>query len=70
MNKPTSIALDIFQVIISVMVSVIPAADMIGKPARLVIVITIMAASASTGIGIGRLIEKYRIKKTLARAPN
>ena len=67
MKKQIPFKVELFQIAVSLFIVVITAMDLIGKPARLVIILTITAASISVGIAIGRLIERKRRDKLDAR---
>jgi hypothetical protein len=54
---------EILQVIISVMIALASAVDMMGRPARLVTILTLTAGALGTGISIGVFIERRRKEK-------
>lgn len=56
----------VIQIVLGVLVTTTAAADMVGKPARAVGVITVGAGMLGAGIGLGRLIEGRRAR-ALAR---
>ena len=50
----------LIQVILGVIIASLAALDMIGKPARLVMILTLFAGALGAGIGIGAYVEKRR----------
>lgn len=56
----------VIQIVLGVLVTTAAAADMVGRPARAVGVITVGAGMLGAGIGLGRLIEGRRAR-ALAR---
>ena len=60
MKKRLSLKFELLGIVISLLVVIISAVDMFGKPARLVQILTIVAGSLGVGISAGRLIEKIR----------
>lgn len=63
MERKRSFKMEVIAVILSTFVVVVTGISMIGEPARLVLVITIIAGSLAAGIAIGSLIERRRKEK-------
>ncbi len=55
--------MEVVAVILSTFVVVVTGYNMIGEPARLVLIITIIAGSLAAGIATGSLIERKRSEK-------
>ena len=55
--------MEVISVILSTFVVAVTGYSMIGEPARLVLVITVIAGSLAAGIAIGGLIERRRQEK-------
>ncbi len=55
--------MEVVAVILSTFVVVVTGFNMIGEPARLVLIITIIAGSLAAGIATGSLIERRRREK-------
>lgn len=51
---------DAIQIALGVPVTVLAAVDMIGKPARLVSVLSLGAGMFAAGLGLGRIVERKR----------
>jgi hypothetical protein len=54
---------DLIQIIISMAIAIASAVDMIGRPGRLVTILTLTAGAIGTGIGIGVTVERKRQKR-------
>jgi len=70
MKKTSSVKFELLAILFSVIVVVILAMDMVGRPARLVLILTIVAGSLSAGISTGRLIERFRRGREVKPADN
>jgi hypothetical protein len=54
---------EIIQIIVSILLVIIAGLDMIGKPARLVMILTLFAGSIGIGANIGVFAERRRWKR-------
>lgn len=64
MKKQRSFKIELLQVGISLLVVVFYAIDIFGTPLRTVHILTIIAASLTAGIPLGRLIERKKMEKS------
>lgn len=51
---------DLIQLILSFTLAAVAAVDMIGRPARLVMVVTLFAGALGVGVTVGMLVEHRR----------
>ena len=65
--KKRSFKLELFAAILAALVTAITAFDMVGEKARTVNLVTVVAASLTAGIAIGKVAEKYRNEKKSAQ---
>jgi len=60
MARERSVRRELLTTVISVAVSLFGAIDLIGHPARTVHVLTIFAGGLGAGVGLARLIDRWR----------
>jgi len=61
---------EVAQFVGSILVVLLGGFEMIGKPARLVLIITLFAGSVALGVSIGMYIERKRVKRANEIAQN
>ena len=64
MKKQRSFKIELLQVGLALLVVVFYAVDIIGTPLRTVHILTLIAASLTAGIPLGRLIERKKMEKS------
>ncbi|PYP75742.1 MAG: hypothetical protein DMD35_20905 [Gemmatimonadetes bacterium] len=70
MRRPRSATRELIAAVISGLVAVLGAVDLIGHPARTVHVLTIFVGGFSSGIAFGRAVDRRRAERQVtASAP-
>ena len=68
MKRTRSLKRELIATLLSIGVSLIGAMDLIGHPARTVHILTIFAGGLGAGIGLGRLIDRWRRERSVQRS--
>jgi len=69
MARERSVRRELLTTVISVAVSLFGAIDLIGHPARTVHVLTIFAGGLGAGVGLARLIDRWRAERVVDAGP-
>lgn len=69
MGRQHSVGRELLGTIISVAVSLAGAIDLIGHPARTVQILTIFAGGVGAGVGLGRVVDRWRAERRTSAAP-
>jgi hypothetical protein len=63
MARPRSTKRELFAAVVSIVIGIVGAVDLIGHPARLVHVLTIFAGGFGAGAGLSRALDRLRAER-------
>lgn len=70
MPRQRTLKRELITTLLSIAISIIGAIDLLGHPLRMVHILTIFAGGLGAGVGLGRLIDRFRSEREARAVPD